>query len=147
MAIVKTCTHCAGTQSEPLFWAVGAWNRADGVRVAYKQRLCLTCVATKVAPLQVHSDTNVMTCPGCGIDTAQDWDAVYLTWIPKGVGTLRAEAPFCGACAAVFRVWWQEGGELLEDREASFRGQEAAPEYSASQTLASLGITIPEARR
>lgn len=140
MAIVKTCTSCAGTQREALFWTVGAWQRADGVRVAYKHKLCLACVSARVAPLQVHSDEQGMTCPNCGIDTSQDYDAVYLSWIPKGVGVLQAELPFCGACAAMWRSWFIEHAEELADRNRVVEGRPDAPRSEANQVLASLGI-------
>lgn len=144
--IVKTCTLCAGTQPEPLFWVVSAWQTADGERHAYKHKLCLTCVAARIAPLQVHSDGQGMTCPGCGIDTSQDYDAVYITWIPKGVGKLSAECPFCNACAAHYRVWFVAGAEVLENRSRSIEGHTYAPQYTASQTLAALGIEVGNAR-
>lgn len=140
--IVRTCTQCRSTQKEALFWAVGAWNRADGVRVAYKHKLCLLCVTTKVVPIQNHSDNAGMTCPNCGIDTSEDYDAVYLTWIPKGVGKLHAEAPFCNACAANFRLWWQQGGELLEDRDIDSRAADVGRTMTADQVLAGLGLTL-----
>jgi hypothetical protein len=140
MAIVKTCTRCAETQREALFWTVGAWQRADGVRVAYKHKLCLTCVSARIAPLQVHSDEQGMTCPNCGIDTSQDFDAVYLSWIPRGVGTLQAECPFCAACAAIWRSWFITGAEELEDRNRVVEGRPDAPRYEANQVLAALGI-------
>lgn len=140
--IVKTCTQCRETQKEALFWTVGAWQRADGVRVSYKHKLCLTCVTARIAPLQVHSDESVMTCPNCGMDTSADYDAVYISWIPKGVGMLQAEAPFCNACAARWRVWFMEGADELEDRNRTIEGRPDAPRFSAAQTLASLGITL-----
>lgn len=121
-------------------WTVAAWQRADGVRVAYKHKLGLECVAAHIAPLQVHSDEQGMTCPNCGIDTASDFDAVWITWIPKGVGQLSAECPFCNACAARFRLWFQEGAECLEDRDLQSRGRDTAPRYTAVETLAALGI-------
>lgn len=138
--IVKTCTRCREGQKEPLFWTVANWDRADGVRVAYKHKLCLACVAEKIAPLQVHSDDQGMTCPGCGIDTSQEYDAVWITWIPKGVGELKAECPFCNVCAAHFRLWFEAGGEALPDRDPLSRGMNHASGYSAEQTLAELGI-------
>lgn len=140
--IVKTCTQCGGTQREALFWAVAAWQRADGVRVAYKHRLCLTCAASRLAPMQTHSDEQGMTCPNCGIDTSQDYDAVYVTWIPKSIGTLQLEAPFCGPCAAIFRIWWQSGSEELEDRQRSVEGRPDAPQPNAAQLAAALGIKL-----
>lgn len=124
----------------PLFWTVCAWFRGDGVRVAFKQKLCLTCVAARIAPLQVHSDSNTMTCPNCGIGTSDDYDAVYVNWVQKGMGQLNAECPFCGPCAAMFRAWFMENAERMDDRPLESRGQVAAPRYDANQTLAALGI-------
>lgn len=144
--ILKTCTLCAGVQKEPLFWTVAAWFDVELGRHAYKHKLCLECVATRIAPLQVHSDSNVMTCPACGIDTSTDYDAVYVTWIPKGVGSLQAECPFCSSCAARFRIWFKLGSEPLEDREPVIEGHLNAPRYSANQTLAALGINVDAAR-
>lgn len=136
----KTCTRCEEQQREPLCWTVAAWQTGNGVRVAYKHRLCLTCLAAKIAPLQVHSDTDSMTCPACGIDTTQDMDPVFITWIPKRVGELKAECPFCSACAARFRLWFQEGSLELEDRNRIMQGRPDAPAYEAIQVLESLGI-------
>lgn len=138
--IVKTCTRCGETQREALFWAVAAWQRADGVRVAFKHKLCLTCAASRLAPMQTHSDEQGMTCPNCGIGTAEDYDAVYVTWIPKSVGTLQLEAPFCPPCAANFRIWWEPGAEALEDRQRSIEGRPDAPRYEANEVLAALGL-------
>ena len=140
MAIVKTCTSCGETQREALFWAVAAWQRADGVRVAYKHKLGLACVSARVAPLQVHSDEQGMTCPQCGIDTSQDYDAVYLSWIPKGVGVLQAECPFCAPCAAMWRSWFIDGAEVLVDRNRVVEGRPDAPQHSGLELLADLGI-------
>lgn len=138
--IVKTCSQCGETQKESLCWTVAAWQTGDGQRVAYKQKLCLTCQAGKLAPLQVHSDNEGMLCPACRKDTAQDYDAVYLTWIPKGVGMLQAELPFCNVHAAEFRIWFKEGALELDDQDRSIGGRTSAPRYSAAETLAALGI-------
>jgi hypothetical protein len=83
-----------------------------------------------------------MTCPSCGIDTTDDCDPVYIAWIPKGVGKLNTECAFCPSCAAIYRIFAQEGAEKLEDRETTSRGQDLAPRYSAAQTLAALGIKL-----
>lgn len=142
--ILRRCSRGCEPQAEPLCWTVSAWNRADGVRVAYKQKLCLACVGTTLAPMHVASESPSMTCPACGIDTADDMDAVYVSWIPRGVGVLKTDAPFCPPCAARYRLWAQEGAEFLEDREAESRGRELAPRYSAASTLRALGLTLPD---
>jgi hypothetical protein len=141
--ILKKCTLCAETQAEPLVWVSSAWNRSDGVRVAYKHKLCMTCIATKLAPLHVASEQPTMTCPACGIDTTNDYDAVYIAWVPKGVGRLQTDCAFCDPCAARYRVWFEAGAERQEDRETSSRGTDGAPRYSAAETLAALGINVP----
>jgi hypothetical protein len=108
--------------------------------VAYKQKLCLECVATHLAPLYVACESPEMKCPNCGIDTSDDMDPVYAAFIPRGLGKLRLEAPMCGACAAILRVFAQQGAEYLEDREISSRGQETAPRYGSEETWAALGL-------
>lgn len=138
--ILKTCSACGEKQADPLTWTVWAWNRSDGVRVAYKQKLCLTCVATKVAPLYVSCEQPDMTCPGCGIDTSDDYDAVYCAFIPRGLGKMNIDAPFCPACAVNIRVFAQTGSEELEDRGIPSRGQDLAPRYGSEETWAALGL-------
>jgi hypothetical protein len=138
--ILKTCSACHDRQADPLTWTVWAWNRTDGVRVAYKQKLCVTCVATKVAPLYVTCESPDMTCPNCGIDTSEDMDAVFCTFIPRGLGKMQIEAPMCGACAVSLRVFAQQGAEFLEDRGIPSRGQETAPRYGSEETWAALGL-------
>jgi hypothetical protein len=68
-----------------------------------------------------------MTCPGCGINTEDDMDAVYVTFIPKGQGKLQMDLPMCPSCAVPLRVWLQAGSEQLDDRSLEVRGQETAP--------------------
>lgn len=139
LVIIRKCSSCQEPSPEGLTWTVGAWNLSDGSRVAYKHKLGLECLAARIVPLSVACESPVMTCPSCGIDTAEDYDAVYVTWIPRGVGPQKIDAPFCGACAALFRIWFQEGAERLEDREISSRGQDTAPRPSSLQVLEALG--------
>ena len=139
LVILKACTQCGEKQKEPLTWAVGAWKRADGVRVAYRQNLCMACTVAKLAPLQTHSDGDLMTCPQCGIGTEDNYDAVYISWIPKHVGKLTIESPFCPPCAAHFRIWWMHGAELLPERVTDREGASDAPSPSSNQLLAALG--------
>lgn len=138
--ILRRCSRGCEPTGEPLTWTVSAWNRADGQRVAYKQKLCLTCVASHLAPLYTACQEPTMKCPNCGIDTSDDMDPVYVSFIPKGVGMLKADAPFCGACAARYRVFAQEGGEKLDDRQPQGEGPGSGPSPTASQVWASLGL-------
>jgi hypothetical protein len=138
--ILKYCSQCGESQKEPLTWTVWAWNRADGVRVAYKQKLCLTCVSTVVAPLYVASENPLMVCPRCGIDTKEDCDPIYCAFIPRGLGKMNIEAPTCGPCAVHLRNFAQTGAEYLEDRNTSSRGQDLAPRYGGLETWVALGL-------
>ena len=142
--ILKRCSRGCEPQSEPLTWTVSAWVRADGTRVAYKQKLCLTCVSGTLAPMHVACERPEMTCPGCGLSTEADMDPVWITWIPKGVGTLHTDAPFCGACAARYRIWAQEGAQKLERDDEGLRGRDNAPQHSLAGALQALGVTLPE---
>lgn len=138
--ILRRCSRGCEPQKEALTWTVSAWVRADGERVAFKQKLCYTCVASTLAPLWTACQSDLMTCPNCGIDTTNDMDAVYVTFIVKHAGKMQAEAPFCGACAVGYRNWAMEGAEKLENREIEVRGQDPGPSPTASQTLAALGF-------
>lgn len=138
--IPQRCSMCSEAVRERLTWCVWAWNRSDGERVAYKQRLCLACVTETLAPLYVACERDDLTCPSCGIDTSGDYDAIYATFIPRGVGKMHLEAPTCGACAAKIRVRAMEGAERLADREVGVRGQESAPNLDASSPWAAIGL-------
>jgi hypothetical protein len=102
--------------------------------------LCLACVTETLAPLYVACERDDLTCPSCGIDTSGDYDAIYATFIPRGVGKMHLEAPTCGACAAKIRVRAMEGAERLADREVGVRGQESAPNLDASSPWAAIGL-------
>jgi hypothetical protein len=115
--------------------------RADQRRVAYKQKLCLTCVSTTLAPLYVACQSETMTCPQCGIDTEMDMDPVYCTFIPKGLGKLSIEAPTCGPCAVILRAFAQKGGQLLEDRQPEGEGPVSGPSPMSTDYWAALGLT------
>jgi hypothetical protein len=138
--ILKTCTSCKGTQTDTLTWSVWAWNRADGVRVAYKHKLCLACVTTRLAPLYVACESPVMNCPQCGIDTSEDMDPVYCTFVLHGSGKKRLEAPMCASCAVELRVFAMTGAEFQEDRDPSSRGLDSAPRYGSEETWRDLGF-------
>lgn len=138
--IVKTCSRCKETQHNSLTWTTCAWVRADHVRVAYKHMLCDTCIVAKIAPVHTGSESPEMHCPNCGIDTAEDFDAIYVTFIPRGFGKFRADAPFCAPCAAHFRIWFIEGATELEDRNQGLEAVHQASRPTAQETLAALGL-------
>ena len=139
--ILKRCSMCGEDVAEALTWAVWAWMRADGQRVAYRQKLCVACMAQTVIPLHVACESPDMTCPSCGTSTREDMDPVYCTFIPRGLGKLRLEAPMCGPCAVELRNRAQKGAELLADRQPESRGQEEAPRPSTANYWASLGLS------
>lgn len=143
--ILRHCTRGCEPQKEALTWTVGAWNLADGSRVAYKSKLCLTCVSTTLVPLYTACESPVMTCPRCGIDTTDDMDPVYVTFIPKGLGKLNIEAPTCAACAVALRIWLQEGAEKLPDRDIGSGGQVPGPQTTATDYWASIGLPVANA--
>lgn len=120
-----------------------AWRTADGVRIAYRGRLCAVCFAAKVAPLSIdYEGVERLTCPNCGIDTEEDMDAVYTTSYIGGYGEFRTESPFCAACAAHYRIWVQEHGWRLEDQRGATGGPSTHP--SGADILRSMGITPRE---
>ena len=143
--IVRKCSLCGDAQAEPLVWTVFSWTQLDGSRTALKHRLCVECSATILAPLHVACERPVMLCPHCGIGTDDNYDAVYGTFVPKGVGTMRFEAPFCPPCAAHFRERVSPGGQPLPDRTPEDRTQLSPRRASAEDTWAALGI-VPRAR-
>jgi hypothetical protein len=95
----------------------------------------------KVSPLAAsYVGVERLTCPGCGIDTEDDMDAIYTTSYIGGYGEFKTESPFCNACAAQLRIWVQEQGWLLEDQLGATGGPQL--DISAAETLRSLGIEL-----
>jgi hypothetical protein len=139
--IPKTCDSCQqqGTEKpSSLYWA---WNRADGQRVAYLQKLCFTCFCTTFLPLIAPSLEPLLACPACGISTADGYDAVYVKVFVPGAVPYTLEMPLCDPCAADVRSRAQRGARQLEDREAGSLGAARGPQpVTATQTWASLGI-------
>jgi hypothetical protein len=119
------------------------WRRADGIRIAYRGRLCASCFASKIAPLAIsYKGVDALTCPSCGIGTEDDMDAVYSTSYIPGYGEFRTESPFCGACAATYRVWVLDHSWQLEDQRGAAGGPTTHP--SGDEVLRSMGI-VPRA--
>lgn len=143
MVLVR-CSGCE-QRSQPKYTSVTwAWVRSDGVRVAYRGRLCNACFMAKVSPIALeYSGDMALTCPQCGIDTEGDMDAVWTTSYLPGYGELKGEAPFCGACAAMYRVWVLDHSWSLESNV----GPAAGPTTHASgdEVLRAMGI-VPRVR-
>ena len=126
--------HRCPEKPSTLFWA---WNRSDGLRVAYKQRLCVGHFAERIVPLQVASESDLLVCPCCGIDTADDLDAVYCTIYLPGVGRSDLELATCSACAARVRIGAEENALKLEDRQAG--AASPAPAHASADVWRALG--------
>lgn len=137
--IPKTCPLCQQqTIGKPasLYWA---WTRADGRRKAWKQKVCQDCFKERYVNLIVRSMEPVLICPSCGIGTADDYDAVYLTYCLPGMPKDQSEMPLCGACAVDVRNRALEGAVELEDRGVGVGGPQPVA-TSAAQAWADLGL-------
>ena len=130
---------------EKLCQVTWAWNLADRSRVAYRQRLCVTHFCSALLTLdKPWSVGDGVTCPACGIDTADDMDPVYATAFVPGTGKVQFEFALCPVHAAEVRVAAQVGAERLEDRQDSSRGQAPSTPPPAELPWAALGLTIRE---
>jgi hypothetical protein len=96
-----------------------AWFNADGVRTAWRQRLCADCVSERLGVIlrsASQQSQDVTACPACGADSSKDPDPIYLTlYLPKQDPreyALTTDA----ACAAKLRVGLQERAEKLPNR-------------------------------
>ena len=135
--LLRTCTACLQqSQGKPASVTMAYW-RSDNVRVAYRHRMCFECFAEHIQPIGVGSLSELQVCAACGIDCTTDNDPVFFTSYLPGVGASRIEAPMCGPCAAVVRVWFQERGELLESTTLGPGSQ--APTIDSSSVWAALG--------
>jgi hypothetical protein len=117
-----------------------AWRRSDGVRKAYRARVCTACFVARVAPLAIDYPTDQsLTCPSCHIGTDDDYDALWITAYMPSYGAYRIEAPFCGACAAIYRGWVLEHAWELEDQLGAADGPQTHP--TGDEVLRSMGIS------
>ena len=139
------CDRCGERTKEKLAQVTWAWYRSDNERTAWRQRLCLACMATLVAPLWTSTAEWSLTCPACGIDTEHDMDPVYATMFIPNSGKMSMECPLCASCAARVRIEAQKGAVRLENRPLESRGQEPGPSTTAADTWAALGI-VPRDR-
>jgi len=137
--ILARCTACDKRCDSKPFNTTFAWRRADGVRVAYRAILCMPCYVQLVVPLDLeYAADAALTCPNCGIETEGDYDAIYVTAFIPNYGKREIQSPFCGACAAIKRIWIQEHAQQLEDQLGATGGPNPTP--TADEVLAALGI-------
>jgi hypothetical protein len=142
--IPKICNLCEQqglVKRASLYWA---WVNANGVRRAWKQQICPDCFRAELATLIVKAEDPVLLCPACGIGTADDYDAVYLTYCLPGMPKGQSEFPLCGPCAVVLRNKALKNAQPLEDRGALVGGPQPQ-EITSKQAWADLGY-LPSAR-
>ncbi len=111
------CDDCKLRVPEKLAQATWAWYRADGVRVAYRKRLCTACFCSTILPFDKEMDYVAgLTCPACGIGTNDDMDPVYVTVYVPTSGKISLELATCAPCAVNIRSKAQSNAVLLEDK-------------------------------
>lgn len=136
------CDSCAKRVPEKLSQATWAWYRADGVRTAYRQRLCTACYCMNILPLDKPLDLEELHCPACGISTQHDLDPVYATvYVPGLRAKQQFEFPTCGACAVEIRNRAQRGAQFLPDRRG-VEGPDSSPSSTTTRESYWSGIGI-----
>lgn len=142
MGSLVKCSGCGercGSKPISVYWR---WQRADQQWKSYSGRYCAGCYAAKCLALDAERPAGArLACPGCGVDTEDDYDAVYTTSYPNPKEATSIDAPFCAACAAMFRIWVQEHARDTDDGgRALERPSTAAPaQATPAQTIAALG--------
>jgi len=136
---LRPCSACSerpvGQKLSSCYWS---WNRADRSRVAYLQRLCITCFCMRVLPMIGLEYGAEIMCPLCHSPSGDDMDPVYCKVYVPGQVEQALELPTCPKCAVALRSQAIEGATQLDDRNTGFGGQ--APEQSAQDTWSSLGL-------
>lgn len=129
------CSACGERPvGQKLAQATWAWWNAANERVAWRQRLCVACYASTLAPLSVEAERaaqevttgDALVCPMCHSISEDDMDPVYVTTFVPGHGPIRLELPLCGPCAVEIRNRAMAGATRLADRE--FGGQAPGPQ-------------------
>ncbi len=140
--IPKVCQMCevAGTEKlASLYWA---WMVGPHERRAYLQKVCAECVRSNLVLIILHGNEPVLICPTCGIGTADDYDAVYLTYCLPGLPKARVDLPLCPADAVKLRELAVRNATRLENREIGVGGlgpQTQAPD-AESLPWAAMGL-------
>lgn len=134
--ICPLCQQQSLTKLASLYWA---WTVADGRRRAWKQQACGDCFREHYVNLVVASMEPVLMCPGCGISTVDEFDAVYLSYYLPGMPSGQSEMPLCGPCAVEVRNKALLGSTQLEDRGVGVGGPQPQAQDPA-QMWADLGL-------
>lgn len=137
--IPKRCAICERDglgKPVSLYWA---WNNADGHRRAWKQKVCYDCFRDRYSKLVIAAMEPVLMCPNCSISTADEYDAVYLSYFVPGMPSDSSEMPLCGACAVDVRNTALLGATALDDRGVGVGGpQPVAP--TGAEVWEALGL-------
>jgi hypothetical protein len=134
----RSCDKRCDGRPIAVYWA---WFDVERRRHAYMHRLCTSCYAAKVLPLDVtYPEDAHLTCPNCHIDTDGEYDAMYTTSYPGKGPAVQTESPFCSACAAHLRIWVQEHADSLPDRDRADGPYQQTP--TTKQTLQALGRAL-----
>lgn len=112
------CSACGGHIQGKAISVYWAWNRADGTRVSYLSWLDQQHFLEHVMPWDQGDAPAAYVCPGCGIGTVDDYDAIYAhIYVPR-MPEMVQEWPTCASCAAVKRLWIVDHSALQPDRQA-----------------------------
>jgi len=139
------CSVCEERPEGKLSQVTWAWNPAPKERVAYRQRLCLTCFVRYVVGLDKPIDaTGPLLCPACGIKSDDDMFPVYMTAYIPGTGKMRLDLALCSACSYKVQANAQVGAKLLEERGIEESRGLAPGLTDIKDPWAALGITARE---
>jgi len=138
MSLLVPCSYCGARDRGKNAWLVWAWNRADGERVAWRQKLCVTCVATNLSPLLINAQESPLSCPACHAGTESDMDPIFVTYIIPGWDKQQGEFATCGPCAVEIRNRAQTGADRMEDRLVGVGA--AAPTQTSVSAWDQLGL-------
>jgi hypothetical protein len=139
------CSSCHERKPGKFSSVTWAWWRADNVRTAHRQRLCVDCYIMNVAGLDSAAREEPLNCPSCHTDPDDQMDPTYVTSFIPGIGPVRLELATCAPCAVEVRNRALVGAVKLDDRPAEFGGQNPGPQTDSSlEVWRALGIAPRE---
>lgn len=125
------CHGCQEKVPEKLATLYWAWVRADGSRVCYRQKLCVSCVSTRVLPFWVSVLADMFHCPSCHTPSEDDVDPIYVTLYAPGMPEDKQDWATCGVCAVAIRNAALERSTLMPDRNTGVEGPSHGPSTDA----------------
>jgi hypothetical protein len=117
-----------------VFWA---WRDLEGVRHAWRQRLCDDHLASGIQSMDLGEQLGRLHCPACHIDTEDDYVPVYATVFVRHEEPLRLQLPLCAPCSLRVKQYAEQGSESLPDRDVGVANSTPTP--TARETLVALG--------